>query len=145
MGDTRDFRPFWTADKVVILATFGEGPHTGTQVACATPRVSLRGHVRRAKNRQSWRDPHFMHSLSSAILSQVHRGVAQLMSATDKDFMGDLAILMGVKFAGGGEEVLAGAGLFSILLAVSEDATLPWDQRGFLTATDQHSAIAEMG
>jgi len=135
----------WNEGRVVILATLAEGPNAGMQVICATGRSELKSSIKRVQRGKMWRDQHFMDSLRGAIRAQILRGVAKLDRTNDQDFMGDLAIMMAVKLGGGGEKALDDTGLFSLLLAVSEDQALPWMRRGFLSAGDLRAVVAGVG
>jgi hypothetical protein len=130
----------WASGRVAVIATLAEGPNAGYQVVCALKRQDLRAGVRKANWSRKWEDGHFMDSLRGAVRGQIMRGIAQLTPETDQNFMGDLAILISLKIASSDEGVLDRTGLFSLFLAVSEDATQPWTKRGFLSSGDAANA-----
>lgn len=126
------FDAAWHSGKLIIIATTQEGDAAGRQIACITPRDSFLASLGRVRKSAKRRE--FMRSLRNAIRSQLSQ-TRSLTPQTDKDFMDDLAILMAAKLSYG-ENILEGSGLFSLMLAVSPDENLPWDERGFLKEED---------
>ena len=135
----------WNEGRIVIIATLGDGPDAGKQTLCITPRSELLGGIERARRGKLWRDQHFMDSLRGALSARIGCGIMGLNSSNDADFMGDLAVMMAIKIAGGWEQALDGSGLFSLLIIVSPDESLSWERRGFLGVPDIRAPVARMG
>jgi hypothetical protein len=112
---------------ITIVAHLADGPDAGNDVACITKRKTMRERVQYWERHVSRlpRRTIVLDSVRAAIAKQVAAGVSWLNPATDTKFMDDLAILMAAKLVLG-SDVVEGAGLSNIMIAVEEDHTLPW-------------------
>lgn len=119
----------WRDGKIIIMATMAEGPDAGRQVVCITPRKAFRDSIPRTM--ANARDASFRESVQSAIRAQVMKGMTSLNVSNDHDVMNDIAILMAMKL-GHGENIVNGSGLFTVVVLVNEDESLPWFKRGFV-------------
>lgn len=119
----------WRDGKIIIMATMAEGPDAGKQVVCITPRSKFRDSLPRIS--RNLRDRDFCDSVRAAIRDQVSRGMSKLQSSNDRDFMDDIAILMAMKLVAG-ENIVNGSGLFTVMILVNQDESLPWHKRGFV-------------
>lgn len=129
-GVYMDFAPAWQEGKIVIVATLAEGPSAGCKVACVAVRGEILSGIRGA--RENLRRPGFLGNLRSAMKHYIAGGMAGRDVDAERNFMNDIAIMASLKAATGDESLLNESGLFSVLIAISEDAALPWHQRGLL-------------
>jgi hypothetical protein len=128
------FYSAWRSGKLVIIGTIGEGPDAGGAVICVTPRADFLSHCDRARISLA-KYPGFLHRVRGAIRREILRGVSRLTPQNDKNLMDDLAIMMAVKLAMG-ESAINESGLFSLMLAIDNDGSRPWDERGFMASED---------
>lgn len=128
------------AGKITVVAHIGIGPDAGDVVVCITTRAFIRDGVKRwTQYREQARFGPILTSVRKAIGDQLSDGIGHLTPSTDKEFMDDLAILMAAKLALG-PDVVDGSGLGGIMIIVEEDEGLPWNKRGFLSASDAATA-----
>jgi hypothetical protein len=132
----------WRDGKIVIIATLAEGPNAGGEVMCITKRTDVNSGIRRVRRKDLHRNAHFMESVRTAIRAAVRKGISSLSPSNDQDFMNDLCVLMSVKCVAG-ESALDGSGLFSLLMAVNPDESVPWTRRGLLAPGDADAKMAE--
>lgn len=130
----------WEGGNLVIIATVAEGPLAGQAIACIAPRDVMLHHLNLAPAAMA-KGQDVVASITSAIRAALYAPGSHLAPGQDGDLMDDLALLMVCKLAGGGEAVLAGSGLFSLLLQVDRDTSKPWHQRGFISAEAARLAV----
>lgn len=128
------------AGKITIIGDIGLGPDAGGTVVCITKRDVIRDSAKRwTQYRDRAQFAPILASVRNTISIQLSDGIGYLTPSTDKAFMDDLAILMAAKLVLG-PDVVAGSGLSGIMIAVEEDEGLPWNKRGFLSASDAATA-----
>ena len=117
-------------DTILVHIIPTAGPHAGASIVSMSPRKELDSLV---ADISAMKKSHYARTLKS-----VKEGVrTAIMNPTDPtengDLLTDILILFAFKLAGGREdEVLQNSGLMSLMLLISADESLTWQQRGML-------------